>query len=189
MLSLIERNLRNDTSSQINPADAFRFQLEDRIECSQSHQVRYKHREDFCLSVPIAKDAATNKEQLKKYEERKAEAAKNGLKLEPGDIVRPEIPLQACLSSFLQDEVVSDFYSSATKSRVNALKSTRLSTFPDFLLIQAKKFEHAADWSPIKLDISLQVPDVLDISALRGSGLKSSEKELADETEASASLG
>jgi len=184
---LIERNLRNDTSSpSINPADAFRFQLEDRIECSQSHQVRYKHREEFCLSVPISKETALNKEELKAYEARKAEATKNGSKLEPGDIVRPIISLQDCLKLFLQNELVSDFYSSATKSRVNAIKSTRLSTFPDFLLIQAKKFEHAADWSPIKLDISLQVPDVLDIKELRGTGLKPNEKELADESAAGA---
>lgn len=102
------------------------------------------------------------------------------MKLEPGDIVRPEIPLRECLNLFLQNEVVDDFYSSATNSQVTAFKSTRLATFPDYLLIQAKKFEHAADWSPIKLDISLQVPDTLDISDMRGVGLKPGEKELTE---------
>lgn len=133
--------------------------------------------------MPIAKDAATNKDRLRAYEVRKAES---GAKLEPGDIVRPEIPLHACLDLFMQSELVSDFYSSATKSRVNAIKSTRLATFPDFLLLQAKKFEHAADWSPIKLDISLQVPDVLDIKEMRGTGLKPHEQELIEDAGPSA---
>lgn len=79
---------------------------------------------------------------------------------------------------FKQDEIINDFYSSAVKSKVNAAKTTRFATFPDFLLIQAKKFEFSADWTPIKLDIALQVPDQIDLNHLRGTGLKPGEKEL-----------
>lgn len=81
LLSLIERNLRNDSSGQsnINPADEFRFQLEDRIECSVSHQVKYKRRDEFCLSIPIAKDAATNKEKLAEFEKRKSDLTSQGI--------------------------------------------------------------------------------------------------------------
>ena len=39
------------------------------------------------------------------------------------------------------------------------------------------------DWAPIKLDISLQVPDYLDLSEYRGTGKKDSEVELVEEAE------
>lgn len=119
LFGLIEKNSRTaELPSVPNPIDAFRFQLEDRFECSQSHQVKYKTRSDFCLSVPISRDLARNKEALAAFEQRKKELADKGQKLEPGDIVRPEIRLEDCISLLTQQDVVSDFYSSAVKSKV-----------------------------------------------------------------------
>lgn len=159
LFQLIERNLRTDptTSSSINPLEAFKFKLVDRFECSQSHQVRYKDREDYCLSVPVNKDMMINKEKVAEFEKRKKEVEASGARLEPGDIVRPEIRLEDCLRAFVQEEIISGFYSSAVKASVDAVKTTGFGTLPDYLVIQVKKFEHAADWTPIKLDISLQV--------------------------------
>jgi ubiquitin carboxyl-terminal hydrolase 5/13 len=136
------------------------------------------------MSVPVSKSLAINKEQVAAYEKRKAEVEASGQRLEPGDIVRPEIRLEDCLSLFTQQEIIDDFYSSAVKTRVNAIKTTGFGTFPQYLLIQAKKFEHAVDWSPIKLDVSLQVPETLDITSLRSEGLKQGEVELSDEVAA-----
>jgi ubiquitin carboxyl-terminal hydrolase 5/13 len=78
-LTLVERNLNSDsvvqsTSPSFNPADAFRFKFEDRIECNQSHHVRYKQRDDFCLSLPIDKQMLINKEEYQSYEEAKKTA-------------------------------------------------------------------------------------------------------------------
>ena len=182
LISLIERNLRNDTANNFeNPTDCLKFKLEDRTECAQSHRVKYTSRNDYCLAVPISKELALNKEKLAEFEKRKADLESKGKKLEPGDIVRPEINLMDCLKMLTRDDEVTDFYSSATKSKGIALKSTRLATFPDFMLIQAKKFEFAADWTPIKLDVSLQVPDVLDLTELRGTGKKPNEQELPED--------
>lgn len=184
LFELIERNLRRDVAntSHMNPVDSFRFQLEDRLECSQSHQVRYKRRDEVCLSLPISKDLAINKEKVQEFEKRKADIASRGEKLEPGDIVRPEIRLEDCLKLFTQQEIIADFYSTAVKSSVNALKTTLIATFPDYLLIQARKFDFAPDWTPIKLDISLQVPDILDLNEFKSTGLKQGETELPEES-------
>lgn len=35
---------------------------------------------------------------------------------------------------------------------------TRLATFPDYLLIQLKKFTIKEDWTPAKLDVSIDMP-------------------------------
>ena len=124
-----------------------------------------------------------NKEAVKEYEARKAALATEGKRPEPGDIVRPEIKLIDCLKLFAQTELISDFYSSVTKQKGDALKSSKINTFPDYLVIQVKKFEFAPDWTPIKLDVSLQVPQILDINELRGNGKKPDEQELPDEQE------
>lgn len=36
-------------------------------------------------------------------------------------------------------------------------RSTRLATFPDYLMIQLKKFTFDDKWSPIKLDVEVEV--------------------------------
>lgn len=60
-----------------------------------------------------------------------------------------------------------------------------MKTFPDFLMIQVKKFGHGDDWVPKKLDISLDVPDVLDLEHLRSKGQQSGEELLPETSQAS----
>ncbi|GCB85146.1 hypothetical protein scyTo_0025815, partial [Scyliorhinus torazame] len=62
---------------------------------------------------------------------------------------------------------------------------TRFASFPDYLVIQIKKFTFGLDWVPKKLgelpgDVSIEMPDELDISQLRGGGLQTGEEELPD---------
>ncbi len=105
LISLMERNARNDlVQTQQNPIESLKFKLEERIECAQSSHVKYTSRDEYCLSVPISKELALNKPQLEEYEARKTAAALAGKKLEPGDIVRPEIALSDCLKAFAQIE-------------------------------------------------------------------------------------
>lgn len=59
---------------------------------------------------------------------------------------------------------------------------TRLATFPDYLMIHLKKFTLREDWVPIKLDVSVNMPDKLDINHLRGNGPQLDETILPEET-------
>jgi len=45
----------------MNPADCFKFEVEERVECMQSKKVKYTNRSDYCLSVPVPVEAAINK--------------------------------------------------------------------------------------------------------------------------------
>lgn len=58
-----------------------------------------------------------------------------GVKLEM-DVVRPKIPFSAMLETFRNVEVVDDFFSSAVQAKTQALKTYRLKTFPEYLMIQ-----------------------------------------------------
>jgi ubiquitin carboxyl-terminal hydrolase 5/13 len=185
LISLYEHCSRTDPV-RTNPFEALKFQVEERIECAQSKYVKYTSRDEYCLSLPISKDLATNKTQVAEYELRKLAASAEGKRLDLADIVRPEINLVDCLRIFCERETIDDFYSTAVKAKGIAYKSAKLATFPDFLLIQARKFELGADWSPTKLDVSLQVPEVIDLAEFRGVGKKANEQELAEVVEGSA---
>lgn len=53
---------------------------------------------------------------------------------------------------------------------------------PDYLLLHLKKFTLRDDWTPVKLDVAVEIPDNLDINFLRGSGLLPNEELLPEMT-------
>ena len=64
LLSTIDKNQRLATPTDAgprNPADFFRFQFEDRVECVESGKVRYSRRDDFLLQLPVPMEQATNR--------------------------------------------------------------------------------------------------------------------------------
>ncbi|KAL4716665.1 hypothetical protein ACJJTC_004784 [Scirpophaga incertulas] len=176
LLTLIERNSRNKP----NPSDCLKFTVEERIQCTESNGVRYTQRTEHHLPLPVAIEAATNATQVREYEQRRATAESAGQRLDPSEVVRPHIPFQACLEKFMKEEVVEQFFSSALNKKVTARKITRLATFPDYLLIQLKKFTIREDWTPAKLDVAVDMPWEMDLSCLRGRGLQADETPLPD---------
>lgn len=61
-------------------------------------------------------------------------------------------------------------------------RSTRFSTFPDVLLVNAARFQ-IDNWVPRKVDVPLIVPaENLDISPYIGFGLQDGEHELPQDT-------
>lgn len=51
---------------------------------------------------------------------------------------------------------------------------------PDYLLIHLKKFSIREDWTSMKLDVAVELPDVLDLSHLRAKGLLPDEEVLPE---------
>nr|XP_037284301.1 LOW QUALITY PROTEIN: ubiquitin carboxyl-terminal hydrolase 5-like [Rhipicephalus microplus] len=178
-LELVERNCRNE----VNPADCLKFELEERIRCTQSGKVRYTKRTDWLLPLPVPLHCALNKQEVDAYESKKEELLKNNERIDPETIVRSKIPLSACLETFAGTEHISDFFSTAVNKKVTVEKTTRLRTFPDYLMIQLKKFELAQNWLPKKLDVEMLMPQQLDLSFLRGSGVQPGEELLPEPQE------
>ncbi|KAL3284236.1 hypothetical protein HHI36_018399 [Cryptolaemus montrouzieri] len=176
ILTLLERNSKDVG----NPGQCFKFQIEERYQCGDSKKVKYLTRSDVILPLMIPMDAAVNKEEVAAYEAKKAELESQGKRIEPGLLVRPRIKFFSCLEVFSQAEVINNFYSTAAGKMVSARKTTRLSSFPDYLFIQLKKFMLREDWVPIKLDVSIEMPDEIDFASLRGNGLQPDEELLPE---------
>merc|ERR1719347_2405841 len=143
--------------------------------------IRYKQRKEEYIPFNIPLESAVNLEEVAEHKAKKAEAEAKGERL-PGDqLVRAKIPIESVIETFLQEEIVEDFYSSAIKGKTTAKKTTRLATFPDYLLVQLLKFRVDESWQPVKLDVEVDMPDLLDLSQLRGSGQKPGEVSLPED--------
>ncbi|MCO5567197.1 hypothetical protein L7F22_020885 [Adiantum nelumboides] len=171
------------SNAQQDPSRCFKFNVEERIACSSSGKVKYNKRADNVLSLNIPLQAAVNKDEVSNFLKKKAEKEAAGEKVLDKEIVRPRVPLSACLESFAASEQVPDFYSSAINGRTTAIKSSRLASFPDYLVLHMRKFVMEAGWIPKKLDVFVDVPDILDISFLRSQGLQPNEELLPESTD------
>lgn len=181
LINVTERHIRTHPTSTTSPAESFKFQVEERLQCSTSGQVRYTHRPEYHLPVPVPLETASNLEEVQEYNERKKAAQAAGQPLKSEDVVRPRVTLQSCLEALTHTEDVQNFFSSAINGKTTALKSTRLSTFPDFLWIQLRKFTLAEDWTPVKIDVAIDVPHTLDLSWMKGNGPQSGEVLMTEE--------
>ncbi|KAF0916131.1 hypothetical protein E2562_000733 [Oryza meyeriana var. granulata] len=169
----------NPGNHELNPFTGFKFIIEERLQCP-SGKVSYNKRSDYILSLSIPLHEATNKEQLEAFHEKKAAMDLDGKEVSNEEIVRPRVPLEACLASFSGAEEVPDFYSTALNSKTTAIKTAGFKTFPDYLVLQMRKFVMEAGWVPKKLDVYIDVPDIIDISHMRSKGIQPGEEQLPE---------
>uniref|UniRef100_A0A8C4E3K6 Ubiquitin carboxyl-terminal hydrolase n=1 Tax=Dicentrarchus labrax TaxID=13489 RepID=A0A8C4E3K6_DICLA len=169
-INMVERNCRSGS----NPSEAFRFLVEERIVCQQSQKAKYTQRVDYIVQLPVPMDQATNTEELQEAERRREEGDSSA------PTVRAQIPFTACMAALSEPEILTDFWSSAVQTKTTATKTTRFASFPDHLVIQIKKFTFGLDWVPKKLDVSIDVPDTLDLSALLATGQQPGEELLPE---------
>lgn len=208
-MQLIERHEHAKGEKQ-DPSRLFQFNVEDRLQCTSSMQVRYSHAEQNMLSVPIPLDMAVNKAEVAAYE-----ATQSGKSAEQkqqellcvlsgtfplychaADLpilfnsagakpIRPIVKLTDCLDAFAVNEEV-EFFSPAVGAKTMGIKSSRLATMPEYLVIQMRKFHYSSSWVPTKIDVLIDAPDNLDIEKLRGHGLQPGETAMKDDAPAAA---
>ncbi|KAK3040286.1 hypothetical protein RJ639_028201 [Escallonia herrerae] len=171
---------------EMDPSRSFKFGIEERLECP-SGKVAYNRRHDYILSLNVPVHKATNKEEIEDFERMKAEKKAEGTEVFADEILRPRVRLMDCLDSFSAQEEVHDFYSTALKAKTTAIKTAGLTSFPDYMVFHMRKFVMEEGWVPKKLDVYIDVPDIIDISNMRSKGHQPGEEllpEAAPESEA-----
>lgn len=165
LVNLIERQSRLAREVPVgNAASLFRHRVEERLQCGSTGHVRYSHRSEYCLPLPVPIEP-------------KIETAANS----DTAAVRPEVKLEACLSALTASRTVDRFFSPAAQCHTAGVQSVRLATMPPWLLVQLQKFSVGADWLPRKLDVSVDMPEQLDLSDLRAHGLQPGELPMPEE--------
>lgn len=151
-----------------DPTLPFRFVLEQRLQCLGCKKVRYSSNEQdsIFLDVPLEKLPA----------EEGSETNANAYK---------PVTLEECLDRFTGAEKV-ELTCSACGSKDGFTKQSLFKTFPDVLVVNARKMT-VVNWVPIKVDVPVIVPDgEFPLDKYISKGLQSSEEQLPDEPEAKA---
>ncbi|XP_078443561.1 ubiquitin-specific protease 14 isoform X2 [Wolffia australiana] len=177
LLDQVERS--NSGKPESDPSRSFKFCIEERLQCP-SGKIAYNKRTDYILSLSIPVHLATNKQELEAFRIMKEERKLEGKEIKSEEIVRPRVPLEACLETFSAPEEILDFFSTALNARTTAIKTAGFRTFPDYLVLHMRKFVMEEGWVPKKLDVYIDVPDTIDITHMRSKGIQPGEELLPE---------
>jgi len=169
-------------------AAQFTFEIEEKITCVESGNVKYSSRKDNVLSLEVPVNKATNKASLDAYKERQLKRQKMEQAGEDEEPVRPEVPFSECLEAFAASEMIDDFFSTALQRKSLASKTSRVKTMPNFLAVQLRRYYIGEDWTPRKLDVLVDVPQALSLEHLRAAGLQLGEVELPTDASRNAAV-
>eukprot|EP01036_Dinobryon_divergens_P026939 gene26942-35638_t len=131
-----------DAKTALPTASIFQFHLENRYQCTLTNQVRYSKQGQQSLN----------------------------------NILELRIPLDMaavlqCLGSFFAAETV-DLFNPTMQQIVPCLKTTRFKTFPRYLMVKLGRYYVGPNWVQVKINARVDVPEFLDLSAYRATGLQ-----------------
>jgi len=211
VLTRSERAASDRLPSGPSTAHFFEFTLEERIQCAESRQVRYKTQAGHnVLALPVPMEHAINKEEVSAFAEReqkrqklKEEGALAYISMQ-GDAVEGDaaaapasdaasskeeekpvavVPFDVCLAKCFAEEQIGGFFSSALGRKGEAIKRVRVKTFPRYLVIKMERYYVSENWTPKKLDVLVEAPEHLSLEHLRGAGITPEETPLPEEPE------
>ncbi|OSD05569.1 ubiquitin carboxyl-terminal hydrolase 14 [Trametes coccinea BRFM310] len=169
LVTVLRRNAKKAGVDERNePTRVFEFGMEQRLECGECKRVRYRVDEMDTLSVPVpAREKGKDAEGKTLYE---------------------DVQLKECLDIVTGTEAL-EYQCPACQKKVIATKRSRFATFPQVLVIHAKKFQ-LVNWVPAKLDIPVILPesDEVQLDEYLGRGLQPSETELPNDEAAAPGL-
>jgi ubiquitin carboxyl-terminal hydrolase 5/13 len=126
-----------------DPTQAFRFVMEQRLQCLNCKKVRYRsdEQDNISIPVPLTKVARKEGEEGKENE---------GAEYEP-------VNLKQCLDGFTAAEIV-ELTCPACGSKDGFSKRSLFKTFPDVLAVNARRFV-LINWVPTKVNVAVVVGD------------------------------
>jgi ubiquitin carboxyl-terminal hydrolase 5/13 len=129
-----------------DPIEAFRFVMEQRLQCLSCKKVRYSTNVQDNISIPVP---------IQKLPPREVQPGETD-NAEVVDEYR-EVTLKECLDRFTADERV-ELTCPACGSKNGFSKRSLFKTFPETLAINAQRFAHV-NWVPKKVDVPVVVGD------------------------------
>jgi len=87
------------------------------------------------------------------------------------------------MEQWASGSVVPDLHSQATGKKGPHSKTPSLKSMPPYLMVQLRRYAIGADYQPVKLGVSLDVPQELDMEPYRGKPLSADEPPMPEENE------
>lgn len=151
---------------QEDPTKAFRFVMEQRLQCLKCSKVRYRTDEQDNISVPIPVRKIAKTEESTEEGDKKDEYE--------------AITLKECLDIFTGVENV-ELTCSSCGSKDGFSKRTLFKTFPEVLAINARRIV-VVNWAPTKVNVPVIVGDApFNLDDYKSSGKQDFEELLPEE--------
>jgi ubiquitin carboxyl-terminal hydrolase 5/13 len=177
LLKLISRS--QHVAPQTDPVDAFRFVMEQRLQCVSCKKVRYRTDEQENISIPVPIRRIPKGSTMEVTDSKGKEKEKE--EFEP-------VSLRECLEIFTADEMV-ELTCSSCGSKAGFTKKSMFKTFPAVLAINARRFE-IVNWVPTKQDVPVIVDDEpFSFDVYKSSGLQDGEETLPEDADAGTTGG
>ncbi|KAG9242536.1 hypothetical protein BJ878DRAFT_514899 [Calycina marina] len=165
VFKLITRSNNSDPSK--DPTNAFRFVMEQRLQCLNCKKVRYRTDEQDNISIPVP---------LKKLP-RSATSESKGDEYEP-------VTLKECLDSFTASEIV-ELNCSECGIKDGFSKRSLFKTFPEVLAVNARRFA-LVNWVPTKINVAVVIgDDAFPLDAYKSAGHQPDELLFPEDAEVS----
>ncbi|KNE92511.1 hypothetical protein PSTG_14112, partial [Puccinia striiformis f. sp. tritici PST-78] len=159
------------TESDLDPTLPFRFELEEKLQCTSCQCVRYRYEEQEALSLPVPAVPITppNEPELA------------GITPSARITYQP-VSLEECLERFTTPQTV-DYNCPRCKSKTTALTTSRIASFPKYMAIHTRRFA-IVNWVPKKLEIPVIVQGhQVDLEKYFGAGIQPGEEKLPETSE------
>jgi ubiquitin carboxyl-terminal hydrolase 5/13 len=188
LLQLITRS--QHPSDKQNPVDAFKFVMEQRLQCTSCMKVRYRTDEMDNISIPVPirripkADVTMTDVSSKAAETASGDKADNSKPTQEKEQFEP-IEFKECLDIFTSTEQVE--FTCPSCNNKSATKRSLFKTFPTILAINARRFE-VVNWLPTKQDVPVIVSDSsISFDDYRSLGQQEHEELLPEDASASSS--
>lgn len=147
-------------AKQLLPTSSiFEFEVETRYQCSVTNQVKYTGGKSSVLNIielRIPLEAATNKAEVEQFQESKKQkldtvANTGNSTVSSTEEVKLQVPFQACLDTFFQEETVQ-FRNPTLGQSAPTSRRSRMSSFPRYLVVKLGRYYVGDNWVQVKVD-------------------------------------
>lgn len=170
LFKLVSRSQQSNSTQPSrlpDPVDAFRFVMEQRLQCMGCRKVRYRQdqMENISVAVPIRRKPRSN-----------------DISSDDKTVGFEPVTLKECLDDFTRAEEVE--LNCAACNHKGFTKQSLFKTFPTVMAVNARRFE-IVQWVPTKQDVPVIVDDgVLDFEQYRSKGHQPNEELLPEDSDA-----
>lgn len=173
-------------------SNLFAFATTDRLVCAADGRVKYETspasaaERIWSLPIPMDRattvvDPATNAEGIPDdvgspdNKRRKSEDGEGGSKSEESTVV-PTVPFAACVEAWATNGNAEERrWPHLHNAAHPAAKQTSFVNFPRYLVVQLLRYTVGPDWTPIKLEVNVDVPEEIDLNAYKSTGPQDGE--------------
>ena len=162
-------------------SDLFSFKTTVRLACNVDGRIKYtESAPETLFSLRIPMDQAKVREDVTSPEQKKLKPADENKEEHAKKIA--SIDLTTCLDEWARETTTEGVRWQHLGNAIQSANQTvRLSNFPRYLIVQLQRYELGPDWTPVKLEVNVEVPEELNLTKYKSSGPQDGERLVPNE--------